>query len=59
MNTFGIAGGLLLVIIGLAVIDYGLDPKVPYAYHFILDFLDLLWGELLCGQAVEPLEILF
>src|SRR5438445_12579871 len=33
MNTFGIAGGLLLVIIGLAVIDYGLDPNVPYAYH--------------------------
>jgi len=33
MNTFGVAGGLLLVIIGLAVIDYGFDPQVPYAYH--------------------------
>ncbi len=33
MNTFGISGGLLLVIIGIAVIDYGLDPNVPNAYH--------------------------
>ncbi len=31
MNTFGIAGGLLIAIMGLAVADYGIDPQVRYA----------------------------
>jgi len=45
MNTFGIAGGLLLVIIGLAVIDYGFDPQVPYAYHaFYLGLAGIVIG---------------
>src|SRR5207302_347392 len=45
MNTFGISGGLLLVIIGLAVIDYGLDPNVPYAYHaFYLGLAGIVMG---------------
>jgi len=45
MNTFGVAGGLLLVIMGLAVIDYGLDPTVPYAYHaFYLGLAGIVVG---------------
>jgi PAS domain S-box-containing protein len=45
MNTFGISGGLLVLIIGLAVIDYGLDPKVPYAYHaFYLGLAGIVMG---------------
>jgi len=45
MNTFGISGGLLVLIIGLAVIDYGFDPKVPYAYHaFYLGLAGIVMG---------------
>jgi len=45
MNTFGISGGLLVLIIGLAVIDYGLDPKIPYAYHaFYLGLAGIVMG---------------
>jgi len=31
MSTFGIAGGLLIGIMGLALVDYGLDPQIHYA----------------------------
>ncbi len=45
MNTFGISGGLLVLIIGLAVIDYGFDSKVPYAYHaFYLGLAGIVMG---------------
>ena len=45
MNTFGIAGGLLLIIIGLAVLDLGFDPQVPYAYHaFYLGLAGIVIG---------------
>ena len=33
MNTFGITSGVLILILGIAVMDYGLDPNVPNAYH--------------------------
>lgn len=33
MNTFGITSGILILILGIAVMDYGLDPNVPNAYH--------------------------
>ena len=45
MNTFGISGGLLVLIIGIAVMDYGLDPNVPYAYHaFYLGLAGIVMG---------------
>lgn len=33
MNTFGITSGVLILILGIAIMDYGLDPNVPNAYH--------------------------
>lgn len=33
MNTFGLTSGILILILGIAVMDYGLDPNVPNYYH--------------------------
>ena len=45
MNTFGLAGGVLVLILGIAIMDYGLDPQVPYAYHaFYLGLAGIVIG---------------
>ncbi len=45
MNTFGITSGILIIILGIAVMDYGLDPNVPNAYHaFYLGLAGIVIG---------------
>ncbi|MEO9278273.1 MAG: PAS domain-containing sensor histidine kinase [Nitrososphaera sp.] len=45
MNTFGITSGILIMILGIAVMDYGLDPNVPNAYHaFYLGLAGIVIG---------------
>ncbi len=45
MNTFGITSGILILILGIAVMDYGLDPNVPNAYHaFYLGLAGIVVG---------------